>query len=131
MTGPASTSAYQMQGLGGSITPQGSGNVLLILSGTITNTSGVAGVGALYQLSYGTGAAPANGAALAGTQVGAAQEYTNPATVTAADVNVPFSIQFLITGLTKGTAYWLDLAAKAVSATGVAFSNLSLSAAEV
>lgn len=131
VTGPQSTSVFQMQGFAGAITPKTSGNVLLIVSGTLNSSSGTVGVGSLYQLSYGTGTAPANGGALAGTQVGAIQEYTNQAAVTAADVNVPFSIQFFITGLTVGTPYWLDLAAKAVAAAGYSFSNVQMTAVEI
>lgn len=129
---PASTSAYFMQGLAGSITPNRSGNILLTISGTITSSTVTAGDGIEHQLSYGTGAAPANAAALAGTQVGSPQSYKNPAIVTAADVAVPFSVQAVITGLTLGTAYWLDLAAKSLgTVSSGALSNVSVSAVEL
>jgi hypothetical protein len=131
LTGPASTSVITMQGLGGVVTPKKSGNLLVMVSGTIQSSSGTAGVGLNYQISYGTGVVPINGAALVGTQVGPTQQYTNPAAVTAADVNVPFAIQFLITGLTVGTAYWFDIAAKALSITGASFANLSETIIEV
>ena len=60
------------------------------------------------------------------------EKYANPATVTAADVLVPFSLTFLLTGLTLNTAYWLDLAAKSiatVSSGGVA--NVNIVAVEI
>jgi hypothetical protein len=51
--------------------------------------------------------------------------------VTAADVAVPFSISYVITGLTPGTAYWLDVAAKAVGSAGeIGLSNVAIVAFE-
>ncbi len=131
-TAPASTSAYAMQGLAGTITPLRSGKVLLTISGTATGSTVTAGDGLEWQLSYGTGAAPANADAVTGTQVGAVQENTNPATVTAADVHTPFSISAVITGLTLGTAYWLDLAAKSIAtASSGGLANVSVTAVEL
>lgn len=131
-TAPNSTSAFKMQGLAGTITPAVSGKILITISGTITNASGTAGVGVQYQISYGTSTAPTSNAALAGTQVGTIQEYLNPATVTAADVQVPFSISVVVTGLTLSTAYWIDIAAESVSSASQAgFSNVNISAAEI
>ena len=131
-TAPASTSAYKMQGLAGAITPVRSGTVLLIVSGYITASTTTAGDGILFQLSYGTGTAPVNTGTLAGTQVGQIMEYTNPATVTAADIHVPFSVQAVVTGLTLATAIWIDLAAKSVATTSaVGLAGISVSAAEI
>jgi hypothetical protein len=131
-TAPASTSVYAMQGLAGTITPNRSGTVLLTISGTATGSTVTAGDGLEWQLSYGTGAAPANAGAVTGTQVGAVQENTNPAAVTAADVHTPFSITAVITGLTLGTAYWLDLAAKSIAtASSGALANVSVTAVEL
>ncbi len=128
--GPSSATAYKMQGLAGSITPSSSGNVLIIISGYFTSTANAADYGILYQISYGTGAAPTNNGTLAGTQVGAVQIYANPTTVVAADVFVPFSISWVVTGLTPGTAYWIDLAAEALTATGVAANHVTIVALE-
>jgi hypothetical protein len=121
-----------MQGLAGSITPSRTGNVLIIVSGTVVETTGTAaGVGVQYQLSYGTSTAPTSNAAKTGTQVGTVQKYLNPATVTAVDVAVPFSVQAVVTGLTVGTAYWIDLAAESITtASYVGFSNVSVSVIE-
>lgn len=66
-TGTSSATAVMM-GLAGAITPRFSGRVLLMISGAIFN-AGI-GQGATPQLSWGTGAAPTNGAALTGNQVG-------------------------------------------------------------
>jgi hypothetical protein len=121
-----------MQGLAGSITPKGSGTVLIIITGTIIAPTGTtAGLGIQYQISYGTGGAPSNAGALAGTQIGQVQEYTNAGTVTAADVHIPFCIQAIVAGLTAGTAYWIDLAAESLgSASDMGLSNVNITAWE-
>lgn len=131
-TAPASTSAYKMQGLAGSITPGTSGKVLIVISGTITSSTVTANDGIKYQISYGTGSAPSNSGNLAGTQVGTIQTYTNPVTIVAADVHVPFSTQAVVTGLTLGTAYWLDLAAESnATNSSVALTAVSVTAIEI
>jgi len=131
-TAPASTAAYKMQGLAGAITPATSGKVLLMISGNFISSTVTAGDGIKIQLSYGTGTAPANAANLTGTQVAAPLEYTNPTTVIAADVFMPFSTQAVVTGLTLGTAYWIDLAAESVvTISSVGLANISLSAIEL
>jgi len=131
-TAPSSTSTYAMQGLAGAITPLRSGTVLVTVSGYAIGSSTTANDGILLQLSYGTGAAPSNAGALAGTQVGTIMEYTNPVTVVAADIHAPFSTQAVITGLTPGTAYWLDLAAKSVSTNStVGIAGVNVTAVEI
>lgn len=130
---PANTTTYFMQGLAGTITPKTTGAVIITISGTVVDPSGTAaGNGIIYQLSYGTGSAPANAAALAGTQIGTTQSYTSPTTVIAADTNVPFSTTAVVTGLTVGTAYWIDLAAKSVATvSSMGLANVSVTAIEV
>ena len=131
-TGPNSTSVFKMQGLAGTITPAVTGKISITISGTIIE-SGItaAGSGIEYQISYGTGTAPTTNAALTGTQAGTVQEYMLANTVTAADVFVPFSVTVVVTGLTVGTAYWIDLAAEAVANTGFTFSNVNIAASEI
>jgi hypothetical protein len=130
-TAPASTSAFTMQGLGATITPIRTGIVLFIISGTIVSAAGTAGNGISYQISTGTGTAPVNGAALTGAQLGTVQTYTNQASVTAADVHEPFSIQAVVTGLSVGSAFWIDLAAKSIAtASDISLTNLSITTAE-
>ena len=130
-TAPASTSTYAMQGLAGTITPKHSGSVRITICATITNSSGTAGDGILFQISDGTGTAPANAASLTGTQVGQPMEYVNAAALTAADVQVPACTTAVITGLAIGTARWIDLAAKSVGTVSVtALTNVSVSAME-
>lgn len=133
VTAPNSTVNYTMAGLAGAITPKRSGNVAILMSGTIIDASSVAANdGIIYQISYGTGTAPTSNAALAGTQAGIAQEYTAPATAIAADVNIPFCVAVIVSGLTVGTKYWLDLAQKAISnANQYSFGNVSITAFEL
>lgn len=123
-TGTSSATAVMM-GLAGAITPRFSGRVLIMLSGVIFN-AGI-GQGATPQLSWGTGAAPTNGAALTGNQVGGAVPYV-AATITG---KAPFALQAVVTGLTLNTAVWLDLALSAQTAGTATVSNLSLTAAEL
>jgi hypothetical protein len=132
-TAPSSTSAYKMQGLAGSITPTRSGNVLIIICGTIIAPTGTTvNNGVMYQISYGAGTAPTNGATLTGTQMGIVQEWTNPVALSAAgDLHVPFSISVVVTGLTLNTAYWIDLAAESVTtASDIGFTKVGISAIE-
>jgi hypothetical protein len=132
-TAPNSTVTTQMQGLAGAITPTKSGKVMVTISGTVISSVTTHGVGILYSIRYGTGAAPGNNTAVAGTGVGGQQEFTNPAAATAAgDIHAPFSISAVITGLTLSTAYWLDLAALAISAASqVSLSNVSICVIEL
>lgn len=131
-TAPSTTASYKMQGLAGTITPASSGTVLLAISGTVTSATNTSGDGISYQLSYGTGAAPANAATLAGTQVGTIQTYKNPTAVTAANVAVPFAVHAVVTGLSVGTAYWIDLAAQSIATNSSGtLSAVSVSAIEL
>ena len=132
-TAPASTSAYKMQGLAGTITPATSGNVTITISGTIISPTGaLAGDGISYQLSEGISTAPSNGAALTGTQIGVPQAASlEVAATAAADVSIPFSLSYRVTGLTVGTPVWIDLAAKSLTtASDIGLSNVSIVAIE-
>lgn len=131
-TAPNSTANFTMQALAGSITPKTTGNILITISGTIISSAALVDQGIIVQISYGTGAAPTANAALTGTQVGAQQQWTNLVAATAAaDVHVPFSVTAVVSSLVLGTAYWLDLAAKAVTTASVqSLSGVSISAIE-
>ena len=135
ITAPASTTAFKMQGLAGSITPAVSGNVLITISGTIiANTAVTITHGIKYQISYGTGTAPTNAATLTGTQVGIIAEERAGSTLTTVATPFglwPFSISYMVTGLVVGTTYWIDLAAESVTtASDHGFTNVNISAVE-
>lgn len=113
-----------MMGLAGSITPRASGDVLITLSGEATNNT--SGSGLNVQIRYGTGAAPANGAAFSGTACGNVPGYT----VAAVSQRLPFSITCIATGLTLGTAIWIDATVNAITSGTGAISSLTIAAAE-
>jgi hypothetical protein len=130
-TAPGSTSAYTMQGLAGSIKPTRSGVVTITVSGRISVPTGsAAGTGMYYALYYGTGSAPSNGATLTGTVIGDAPGASIPAAISAAEL-IPFSVTGVVSGLTVGTTYWIDLAAKSlVTASAAAVQTVNVSATE-
>lgn len=122
-TGTTDTTG-KMMGLAGAITPTFSGNILFIVSGNIATST--TAKGAKVQLSYGTGTAPVNGAAITGTQCGNRPTFTGLTGV----LSVPFSVQCVATGLTLSTAYWLDVTLAAITGNTASISNLSVSAHE-
>lgn len=104
---------FGVSGAGGgwSITPNSSGRVLLFASGLMT--SGTTGSTCTVQLSFGTGAAPANAAAAAGTQQG-----NQPAWVSLTGaLAVPFALFTVVQSLVLGTAVWFDIAQKSSGGT--------------
>ncbi len=111
--GTTSTAAFLMMGLGSTatITPGLTTRVGVAVSGDVFNSNAI-GNGAIYQIRYGTGSAPANAAAQTGTACGSAIKYV--ASTTAG--KVPFSSRCIMSGLTPGTPYWIDLALEATTA---------------
>jgi hypothetical protein len=127
-TGNATTT-LTMMGLAGTFTPTKSGNVLVLFSFNGTNSTATAGDGVRAQLSYGTGAAPANAATLTGIQVGPIVTSVLER-ATASDLQ-GLSLHWLITGLTIGTAYWYDLAVSAVVGGTGQVKNIAMTAIEI
>lgn len=123
-TATTSTTAVMM-GLAGTITPATTGSIMVFITGTGSNATGSAGFG--VNIRYGTGAAPANGAALTGTAIGIQQNTVN-ATATAGD---GFSCAGIVTGLTVNTAYWIDISLKTISAGTASLAGLTISAYEI
>lgn len=113
----ATSAVYVMAGLGVAganawvITPNTTGRILLIATGVLL--SGATGATCTTQLSFGTGTAPVNGAAVAGTQQGA-----QPAWVSlTGNLQTPFSMTTIVTGQALGTALWFDIAQKSSAST--------------
>lgn len=102
-TGTNSATA-KMMGLGSSctLTPVYSTRVDVSFDFEVTAGSVMNGN---VRIRYGTGSAPANGGAATGTAVGAERSITVPV----ASGAVGGSLRAIITGLSKGTAYWFDL----------------------
>jgi hypothetical protein len=116
-----------MMGLAGAITPSVTGRVLVTICGSIQNS--VATDGGQVQIIMGTGAAPANGDALTGTAYGSLQVSTRSNGV--ANGKIPFSITALVTGLTPGTAYWIDVSLARIAGGTATISSVAISAFEL
>jgi hypothetical protein len=117
-----------MMGIGGTctITPAFSTRVFVSVTGRMAN-SAAAGTAAAA-LRRGTGGAPANGAAVTGTQIGSASvAFTNSAAAQLA----PFELSGVVTGLTVGVAIWIDIAAATGGSGTTTLTNLSCSAFEI
>lgn len=127
-TGTSNTTGL-MAGCAGTFTPATTGRMLLMAALNGTNSTATAGDGVKCQLRYGTGSAPANAGALVGTAVG------NICTMvlmraTASDLQSLTCIA-IVTGLTLGTVYWLDLSEAAIVAGTGQLKNISLVAIEI
>jgi parallel beta-helix repeat protein len=107
-TATASTSLVMM-GLGTTCTytPKGSGSVMVTACG-FWNTATASATGT-FSARYGTGTAPANGAAVSGTRWGTGTTDSGINSARSISAPAPFSLTQVITGLTAGTAYWFDL----------------------
>lgn len=112
-TGTTSTTA-KMAGIGSScaITPATT-KIVISVGGYGRNTS--SGDSYFVNIAYGTGAAPSNGASATGTAPASAIR----ADMAAANQDIPFFQEVLVTGLTAGVALWIDLQFNA-SSTGTA-----------
>lgn len=123
-TGTSASFPAEMVGLAGSITPATSGKVLVVISCDAKISS--AGSSISIRLRYGTGSAPANGDSLTGTAIGAFRTVQ----ATTANYTMAMSVNAVITGLSVGTAYWLDLQASQVNGGTINLYNVSISAIE-
>lgn len=124
-TGIALAGGTVMMGLAGSITPLVTGKVMIMLSGTYSNSGG-AGDGCDIQLRHGTGAAPANGAAATGTAAGALKHYV----VSAAADRADFSLNAFVSGLSLA-AHWIDVTLAATTGGTATIFDVSVSAVEL
>lgn len=126
---PAATTSTSgvMMGVGSTctITPTNSSRVLFFIAGVIfTNTLND---GAQMQLRYGTGAAPANGAAPTGTALSASGGVNGAV----ANMAVQVPQIGVATGLTAGTAYWYDVVLVAVTGGTAQVANVNCNAIEL
>lgn len=128
-TGTTSTTGLMM-GLAGAFTPRVTGRVYIQLSGNLTNGTG--DDGASVNLRTGTGTAPTNGAALTGTIRTGTVRGSNVTSGGSSTIPIhPFCIQAIVTGLTVGTAIWIDAAVAAITGGTASIQNLSLTAYEI
>lgn len=121
-----------MMGLGGvtNITPATSGRVLIVISGTIKNSTGDSG--AKVQARYGTGAAPVNGDALTGTAIGGlVQCHMVASGSTNLPPIAPFSVQAIVSGLSVATTYWIDASLAIITSGTATITDVSISVIEL
>ena len=108
---PQSTTSitFVMAGYGQTFTPRKTGRVLIILLANVNNNT--AGDGVQAGLRYGTGTPPAPNSAVIGILTGGIVQVTSAA----ANANNEIVLVSIVTGLTVGTTYWLDVSYSAVS----------------
>jgi hypothetical protein len=106
------------------LTPLKSGKVIVTITGSIRNTSTGS---SQVSIRWGTGTAPVNGAAVTGTTVGAVANRAN----IGANLQVPFTLNGIITGLSVGTQIWLDAVILATAAGTTELVSTAVSAFEL
>ena len=127
-TGTASTT-YVMMGLGSAwaITPKTTGRVKIYVTGRITNN--LVNADSFVLGKYGTSTAPANAAAVTGTSITTSEKRVTTSGV-GGNLN-DFSYYGEISGLTLGTAYWLDLAVKTSAGGTAAITSMTVVIEEI
>lgn len=123
---PTGATAGAMMGLAGAITPVNTGRVAITVSGDCFNAGAIAD-GVTIAIRTGTGTAPVNAAALTGTIRGTTINYVTATTAEKA----PFSLSALVTGLTVGTAVWIDLGVANITGGTATVENITIVAVEV
>lgn len=114
-----------MAGLAGAITPATSGRIMITISGDMDNSTSNDGV--QVQIRYGTGGAPSSGGNLTGTTVGGAVNMVS----NSSSNRIPFTCNAVVTGLTVGTAYWIDLGLAAITGGTARIRDISISVIEL
>lgn len=125
--GSTNSSDVTMVGFESTITPDSGTKVMIVISGDIAQ-SGNDGNSTL-QIYYGTGTPPSNGDDVEGTATGSHIHIEFKGT--GSQIRYPFSTNTIITGLTPGTAYWMDLGTTNSGGNTVNIENVSISAIEL
>jgi hypothetical protein len=112
-------------GLGATLTPTVTGKVLVIITGTMVNA--VANKWPAVAMRYGTGTPPANGAAPAGTALGALDFLTGNTVNNA----TPFSLSGVILNAALAVALWFDLVQSTTAGGTTTLSSVSVLAVEL
>jgi hypothetical protein len=106
------------------ITPSFSTRVFFSIQGVAANST--ANQVTAVALRFGTGAAPANGAAATGTLIGAQQAIT----IAGGNTSSGFGLSGVVTGRTPGVALWFDVTALVSANTGT-ITNITCTAYEL
>lgn len=100
------TSTFKMNGLGlvgCTITPTATGRVKFMITGSVGN--GTTADSVTWKLAEGTGTAPSNAGAAAGTVISATGQFK----ALTGQLDAPFAVASIQTGLALNTAVWYDL----------------------
>lgn len=103
--GAITSTSGVMAGIATAFTPVRTGRVLIILSGSVSNT--LASVNSKLELRFGGSTPPVFNSAPTGSIVGKAVNMANNASTAA--LRLPFALTGVITNAGIGTAYWTDL----------------------
>jgi hypothetical protein len=125
-TGTTSTIGVQA-GVPGQITPAFSGRIHVTCCGMVKNS--LSGSGATVQIRKSNAANqahPANGDTLVGSAHGGIAQFI----AASANQQVPFSVTAIITGLTVGATWWLDVALAAITSGTATVQQVAISAFE-
>ncbi|WP_158658662.1 hypothetical protein [Methylocystis bryophila] len=122
---PGTTSTVgAMTGLGVTFVPTQTGNVLITVTGE--GRSNTAGNGFGVELLYGSGKIPGNGAELAGTSTTSINVRN-----LSANTQIPFTLNYWLSGLSVGKSYWLDLGQRAMTAGKINLYDLGITVIEM
>lgn len=102
--------------------------IMITIYGVVSNNAN--GCGGAVSIRYGTGAAPAGGAALTGSATGGVPYCVNPA-AGPNTITFPISVSSFVTGLTIGTTYWIDAAITAVTGGTASYASLAVMVVEI
>lgn len=124
------TATLKMNGLGAAgapctITPTATGRVVFTITGQVNQSTTADGV--VIKLAEGTGTAPANAAAVAGTVISATQTWTG----LTGNLIEQFALSASVTGLALSTAVWYDLQIAEVTGGTASVTNIDCTAFEI
>lgn len=114
-----------MMGINSTITPVKSGKILIIISGDTDNSTNSRGT--VIGLRVGTGTPPVNGSSLTGTSYGGLKNFFQNNSV----VRSPFTLNSIVSSLTIGNTYWVDISLAAVTSGTARVRNISVSITEL
>lgn len=122
-TANTTSAAQLMMGLGGTITPITSGRVAIFITGMMEVDVGMVGQ---VQIRYGIAPVPSNGDAATGTAAGAAKNMKGSTTAG----KQGFALCAVVSGLTVGVPYWIDVGLARVTGTSAAIFDVDVVAME-